>query len=74
MSTPARQNITIYQNQTFSDLELVLKNPAPPDGDGLAIDLSGLKARMQVRRKVTDAATVLSQCFAPFGSAVVPDV
>jgi hypothetical protein len=72
MATPARQNITIYQGQTFNDLELVLRNPAPPEGDGLPIDLTGLKARMQVRRKITDAAPVLSASTADGRITITP--
>ncbi len=57
--TPAKVNFSVYQGATW-DIEIVLRNPPPPTGDGTPINITGKKARMQVRRKITDADPVLT--------------
>lgn len=53
MPSPASYSFTVYQGQTWEET-LIVNNP-----DGSPTDLTGFKARMQVREELSSADVVL---------------
>lgn len=55
---PEKITIECSQGATFGPITFELVNPDPPDGDGLAIDLTGYTVRGKVRKTFASASAI----------------
>lgn len=57
---PAKLSFVIYQGATWEPDPIIFRNPDPPDGDGTPIDLTGKKARFEMRAKASSSVVLLA--------------